>query len=108
MRASRQGETANSDQGDNRAERKYPPAAHIIREPATEEVSRHHARGPKGEEPDHRGLQEATIHRVSNLVSRHDLEPDHPERRHGERRPEPGTPKRPAERPHFPGGARGL
>ena len=40
VRASRQGETANSDQGDNRAERKYPPAAHIIREPATEEVSR--------------------------------------------------------------------
>ncbi len=48
------------------------------------------------------------IHRVSHLVSRHDLEPDHPERGHGERRPEPGTPKRPAERPHFPGGARAL
>src|SRR5207245_11179593 len=81
VRASRQGETANSDQGDNRAERKYPPAAHMIREPATEEVSRHHARGPKGEEPDNRGLREATIHPVSDLVSHHDLDSDHPDRR---------------------------
>ena len=88
MRASDHRETADPRDRDDRAEDQDPSAAELIGEPTAEEVSDHRATGAEGEEPHHRRLVEPTVHRVSNLMRRHDLVPDDPECRHRERRPE--------------------
>ena len=92
LRASHQGETPDPEDRDDRTEHEDPSAADTIREPAAEKISRHHAPGAEGEEPDHGGLRKAAVHRVSDLVCGHDLKADHSERGHRERRPEPHAP----------------
>src|SRR5207249_9132980 len=77
VRASQQGETADPDDRDNGAEREDRSAAKLVREPAAQEIPRHHAAGAEGEEPHDCGLPKAAIHRVGDLVSRHDLVPNH-------------------------------
>src|SRR5207247_7857303 len=75
--ASQQAETAAPDDRDNGAEREYRSATELVREPAAQEIPRHHAAGAEGEEPHDCGLPKAAIHRVGDLVSRHDLVPNH-------------------------------
>ena len=99
-------EAPDPGNGHERAEHEDPAAADPIREPAAEEIARHHAQAAEGEEPHHRRGLEPPIHRVGHLVGRHDLETDHAERHHDERGPEPAASQGSA-RVHVSSGALG-
>jgi hypothetical protein len=104
-RAPHQGERTDSRDGDDRADREDPSAPEVIREPAAEEIARHRAAGADGEEPHHRVVMEAEIHRMRDLVGCHDLVADRSEGHHAERRPQPRADKGASERPLLVGGA---